>query len=149
MKSNIDSKKKNTIAVIAIIVLCVIPVMIRGALQSARILPTSVPDATHTPYIAPMFLTLTAQPTNTPFPTWTPEPTSEPQKLAWTACVHFIDDQLKLSSLDAQKYNPGGVIEAGDDYLVDVYYAVNDVTYTCLLAHDPNGDWRLLDLSKK
>jgi hypothetical protein len=123
---------------------CLLMIASGGNLQ----IPTSAP-----PPVSSISLTMTAfsnRPTPTPLPTWTPAPTSTPEKLAWTACIYFIEQKLKLSALfDAQAYNPGGVIKAGNDFLVDVYYAKNDVTYTCLITRDPNGDWRLLNLEKK
>lgn len=140
----------NIIAIIlTIFFCCIIFNGARTALESAGIISTSIPEPTRTPYIAPIFLTLTAQPTNTPRSTYTPIPTKTLEEKAWSACILFIDQQLKLSIFDAQEYNPNGIIKAGNDYLVDVNYASNNVTYTCLLTQESNGDWILLELSKK
>ena len=149
MKTDTTKNRKYIYLVIAVFAICIIPMWVRGALQSAGVLPTSIPASTRTPYIAPFHLTQTAKPTNTPFPTWTPEPTKSPEEHTWSACVLFIERELKLSTFDAQRYNPDGVIKAGDDYLVDVYYATNDVTYTCFMTRDTNGDWLLRELTKK
>lgn len=104
---------------------------------------------TPTPFVAPFFQTLTAQPSAAPRSTSTPEPTRAPEENAWYACVLFIEREYKLSTFDAQRYNPDGVIKTGDNFLVDVYYATNDVTYSCYLTHETSGDWRLIELSKK
>lgn len=149
MKTTEGKNKKYIILAVVIFLICAIPMWVRGALQSAGILPTSVPASTNTPYIAPIFLTQTAEPTNTPHPTWTPEPIKAPEEHAWSACVLFIESELKLATSDAQRYNSAGVIKAGDDYLVDVYYATNDVIYTCFLTRDSNGDWLLREITKK
>lgn len=36
-------------------------------------------------------------------------PTASPEESAWYACTQFIQKQLGVSSLDAQRYNPSGV----------------------------------------
>lgn len=117
--------------------------LLLSACEALDSIPTS------TPFVAPLFQTLTAAPSETPKPTFTVEPTKSPEEHAWNACRLFIERELKLSPFDAQEYNPAGVIKTGDNYLVDVYYAVNNVTYSCYLTQEANGDWRLVDLSIK
>jgi hypothetical protein len=83
----------------------------------------------------------------------TSEPTSttlSPQESAWYACTQFIQKQLKVSSSDAQRYNPGGVTTlTNGQYSVNVYYAKLTSTYKCVVLHRTDGDWQLLSLDVK
>ena len=77
-------------------------------------------------------------------------PTSTPQESAWYSCTLFIERQLNISMLDAQRYTTSGVtIEGNDKYKVEVYYAKLGDTYQCELLRHTNGDMELLGLEVK
>ncbi len=94
-----------------------------------------------------------------------PTPTSSPEEGAWYACAMFIDRQFGISASDAQQYNPDGVLlddilkngtqvdfstYAGPrQYEVDIYYAKYASMYHCIIEHQTNGDWRLINLEAK
>lgn len=87
-----------TVAIIAFFIVCVVPGVIRGALQSAGILPTSIPAPTNTPFINPiesLHLTQTAEPTNTARPTNTPLATPDP----------YLDEMTKRIDSFGLAYN--------------------------------------------
>jgi hypothetical protein len=81
-------------------------------------------------------------------------PTSTPEESAWYACTTFIKREVGLSILDAQDYNPGGVIlnktlkdgtevdfttyKGPRQYEVNVYYAKVASMYHCILIYDPD-----------
>jgi tetratricopeptide (TPR) repeat protein len=74
-------------------------------------------------------------------------PTRTPEESAWYACTLFIEQQLKVSVIDAQRYNPDGVIRLDNgQYRVDVNYAKSSVTYTCLIVDHSGGRWELISL---
>lgn len=84
-----------------------------------------------------------------------PTPTAAPEESAWYACTLFIERQLDVSTSDAQRYNPNGVIlndtlKGGTpvdfttytgprQYEVNVYYAKYGSTYHCILIYDPDA----------
>jgi hypothetical protein len=69
------------------------------------------------------------------------------QEHAWYACTAFIAEQLKLSVLEAQQYNSGGVATvSGATYQAKVHYAKQGSTYLCEILHTPSGNWQLLSL---
>jgi hypothetical protein len=77
-------------------------------------------------------------------------PTPAPEKEAWSACTTFIEQQLGLSFLDAQQYNPGGITSLGNNqYSVDVYYAKEKSMYECVILLPPDGSWQLVSLNLK
>ena len=78
-----------------------------------------------------------------------PTATSSPSERSWYACTTFIERQIGLSTLDAQRYNPGGVVSlGGNQYEVTVFYAQPGTFYECTLRHHPDdGDWELLSLT--
>ena len=74
-------------------------------------------------------------------------PTRTPEENAWYACTVFIENQLKVSILDAQRYEASGVILLDNaQYRVDVTYAKLATTYTCILADHSGGNWELMSL---
>jgi hypothetical protein len=76
--------------------------------------------------------------------------TTRPEEGAWYACTEFIQQQLGVSSLDAQRYNPSGVtILNSGQYQVDVYYAKLTSTYRCVILHRQDGNWQLISLDVK
>lgn len=76
-------------------------------------------------------------------------PTLTPSEGAWSSCTMFIEKQLGLSIMDAQRYNPGGVtISTENVFIVNVYYAKNTTNYRCDIQRLSNGDWKLLGLSR-
>lgn len=78
-----------------------------------------------------------------------PTATSNPSEQSWYACTAFIERQVGLSILDAQRYNPGGVVSlGGNQYKVTVFYAEPGSFYECtVLRHPDDGDWELLSLT--
>lgn len=73
---------------------------------------------------------------------------SSPSENAWTACGMFIEKQLGLSYMDSQRYNPSGVTTPSEnEYIVNIYYAKNNVTYQCHILHS-GGQWKLLNLKR-
>jgi hypothetical protein len=79
-----------------------------------------------------------------------PTATTSPAESAWTACTMFVNQQVGLSTSDAQEYNPGGVtLLAGNQYQVVVYYAKYTSFYQCSIDHLANGNWQLADLKVK
>jgi hypothetical protein len=78
-----------------------------------------------------------------------PTATSSLSEQSWYACTTFIQRQVGLSVLDAQRYNSGGVVSlGGNQYKVTVFYAQPGSFYECtLLRHPDNGDWELLGLT--
>lgn len=79
----------------------------------------------------------------------TPTATLTPQESAWTGCTLFIDRQLDISFLDAQRYTPSGVEDLGDNqYRVKVHYAEIGSTYQCELLRRSDGNWQLLSLEE-
>jgi len=77
-------------------------------------------------------------------------PTTTPREGAWTSCTLFIQKQLGISYLDAQRYNATGVTDLGDGkYQVDVYYAKVNTFYRCGILRHSNGDMELLSLDVK
>jgi hypothetical protein len=74
-------------------------------------------------------------------------PTRTPEENAWYACTLFIEKQLKVSVIDAQRYNSGGVILLDNgQYRVDVDYAKLTTTYTCVVLDRTGGSWELISL---
>ena len=81
-------------------------------------------------------------------------PTTTPQESAWYACTLGIQKELGLSILDAQNYNPKGVLlddtfkdgtpvdfttyTGPRQYEVDVYYAKVKSMYHCILTYYPD-----------
>ncbi len=69
------------------------------------------------------------------------------QEHAWYACTAFMAEQLKLSVLEAQRYNPGRVaIVSSDTYQAKISYAKQGSTYLCEILHTRSGNWQLLSL---
>jgi hypothetical protein len=80
----------------------------------------------------------------------TPERISTPEQSAWTACTLFVEKQVGISYLDAQKFNPAGVEDLGDGkYQVEVFFAKQDQTYSCELLKQTDGNWKLEGLEVK
>lgn len=78
-----------------------------------------------------------------------PSPTSTPQQSAWTACSVFIDKQLGIDFMEAQRYTSSGVTELKTgQYQVEIYYAKYGSTYQCIIQHTSSG-WQLLELNAK
>lgn len=76
-----------------------------------------------------------------------PTPTRTPQESAWYACTLFVQKQMKVAVIDAQRYNPNGVMFLDNgDYRVDVSYAKLNTTYTCILLDRAGGNWELKSL---
>lgn len=76
-----------------------------------------------------------------------PTPTRTPQESAWYACTLFVQKQMKVAVIDAQRYNPNGVMFLDNgDYRVDVSYAKLNTTYTCILLDHAGGNWELKSL---
>lgn len=72
---------------------------------------------------------------------------SSPEEGAWTMCTLFVEREMGISYLDAQRYNASGVVVlGGGQYQVTVYYAKLDKTYQCSITHKPNGDWEAKNL---
>jgi hypothetical protein len=77
----------------------------------------------------------------------TPIPTATPEEGAWYSCTLFIQQQVGLSTNDAQRYTPSRVTTLADDqYRVEVFYADQGDTYRCELLRHTNGDMELLSL---
>lgn len=80
----------------------------------------------------------------------TPVPTGTPEEKAWYACTYFIQQQLGLSTRDAQRYTASGVKTLEENhYQVEVYYAQQGDTYRCELSRHENGDMQLLGLETR
>ena len=76
-----------------------------------------------------------------------PTPTRTPQESAWYACTLFVQKQMKVAVIDAQRYNANGVMFLDNgDYRVDVSYAKLNTTYTCILLDRAGGNWELKSL---
>lgn len=79
-----------------------------------------------------------------------PTPTDRPEVSAWYACTLFVERQMDISSLDAQRYTASGVtIEGGGQYTVIVYYPKIRSTYKCSLIRKTDGTWNLIALGVK
>lgn len=73
-----------------------------------------------------------------------------PEESAWTACELFVQKQLGIDILEAQRYTPSGVkIVQENFYQVEIYYANQNSFYRCGLQRHNNGDWQLLSLEVK
>lgn len=80
----------------------------------------------------------------------TPVPTATVQESAWTACTLFVEQQVGISYLDAQEYNPAGVTDLGSDrYQVEVFFAEQNQTYRCELLRRSDGNWQLEGLEAR
>ncbi len=74
-------------------------------------------------------------------------PTAMPQENSWYACTQFIQQQLGISSLEAQRYNPDGVKTLADNqFEVTVYYAKLGTFYRCGILYRSDGNWQLISL---
>lgn len=77
-------------------------------------------------------------------------PTATVPESAWYACKTFVQQQMGVSSQDAQRYTSSGVtVLPNDAFTVEVYYATLGSTYRCQLLRHANGDWELEDLAVK
>ena len=75
-------------------------------------------------------------------------PTRTPEENAWYACTLFIENQLKVSVLDAQGFTASGIILLDNgQYRVDIRYAKLATTYTCILLDHSGGNWELMSLA--
>jgi predicted component of type VI protein secretion system len=76
--------------------------------------------------------------------TSTPEPTSAPERSAWYACTIFVQQEKKISYLDAEDYNPNGVTKLENDrYQVEVFYVGRGKFFRCELLRKSDGNWQL------
>ena len=90
-----------------------------------------------------------------PVVTAIPTPTTPPEESAWYACTVGIERQYNLSILDAERYNPNGVIlndtlkdgtvvdfttyTGPRQYEVHVYYAEVATKFHCIMIYDPDA----------
>jgi hypothetical protein len=74
-------------------------------------------------------------------------PTKTTEENAWYACTLFVEKQLKVSIIDAQKFNSNGVVLLDNgQYRVDINYAKLLTTYTCVVLDRTGGSWELISL---
>lgn len=71
-------------------------------------------------------------------------PPSDPKESAWYTCVAFIEEQLRVSHNDAQKYAPNQVTTpANNKYIVKVVYASLEQIYQCEMEKLPNNTFNI------
>lgn len=80
-----------------------------------------------------------------------PTPVPSPEELAWSACTLFIDKQLGIDFMDAQRFTPNGVTYLKiNQAKVQVYYAKYSSTYECtILYRSDTKSWELQELQVK
>ena len=64
----------------------------------------------------------------------------------WYACTMIIEEQLKMSMGDAQRYSPSRVTKLADGrYAAKILYAKYSSTYVCDVR-SVDGNWQLMKL---
>ena len=81
----------------------------------------------------------------------TPYPTPTIKEKAWDSCTAFVAANYGILAVDAQKYKSNLVavgLEDQSQFQVTIWYEKASSHFICIVHHNEDGLWDLLDLKK-